>query len=117
MEFFIKSFNTFYREVLFKFSDDFKGKVYLQDQRQTSSRLILDNLVRHTGDEMEIEEDQVFYLTISQSIIDQNIEDHACKRYPTSEFKNYEECDIKYMRCMTYHLFLVGVTILVLGII
>ena len=47
---------------------------------------------------MEIDEDQVFYLTISQTIIDQSIEDHACKRYPTSEFKTYEECDIKYMR-------------------
>ena len=72
--------------------------MYLQDQRQTSSRLILDNLVRQTGDKMEIDEDQVFYLTISQTIIDQSIEDHACKRYPTSEFKTYEECDIKYMR-------------------
>ena len=63
---------------------------------------------------MEIEEDQVFYMTISQTIIDQNIEDHACKRYPTSDFKNYEECDIKYMRCVTHDCFLVVFTILVL---
>ena len=82
----------------------------MQDKRQTSTRLILDNLVRQTGDKIEIEEDQVFYMTISQNIIDKNIEDHACKRYPTNDFKNYEECDIKYMRCVTYDWLLVVFT-------
>ena len=108
---------NYYRELIFKFSDDFKGKVYVQDKRQTSTRLILDNLVRQTGDKIEIEEDQVFYMTISQTIIDKNIEDHACKRYPTSDFKNYEECDIKYMRCVTHDWFLVVFSNSVLGII
>ena len=55
--------------------------------------------MRQTGDVMKIEEDQAFYLTISQNIIDKNIKDHECKRYPTSDYKNYEECDIKFMRC------------------
>ena len=103
----LKYCKNYYRELIFKFSDGFKGKVYVQDKRQTSTRLILDNLVRQTGDKIEIEEDQVFYMTISQNIIEQNIEDHACKRYPTSDFKNYEECDINYMRYMTHDWLLV----------
>ena len=98
------------------FSRDQPEKVYVQDKRQTSTRLILDNLVRQTGDKMEIEEDQVFYMTISQTIIDKNIEDHACKRYPTSDFKNYEECDINYMRYMTHDWLLVFFYYFILGI-
>ena len=94
---------SFYRELIFKFSKDFEGKVYLQDKRETSTRFILDNLVRQTGDKMRIEEDQAFYMTISQTVIDENIEDHVCKRYPTIDFKNYEECDIEYMRCTSYN--------------
>ena len=89
-----------HRELVFKFKDDFEGRIYLQDKRQDTTRLLLDNSIRQTGDRMKLDGVKWFYITISQTRFDEDIVDNDCKSYPTPEFRNYEECDIRYMRCI-----------------
>ena len=93
---------NFFREVGVFLSKDinFDGRLLLEDKRQISTRLILDNSIRQIGDPIELKNttSQDVYVKISQTIYDEDVNSVNCKIFPNHEFDSYQSCDINFMR-------------------
>ena len=79
---------------------NFDGRLLLEDKRQISKRLILDNSIRQIGDPIELKNatSQDVYVKISQTIYDEDVNSVNCKIFPNHEFDSYQSCDINFMR-------------------
>ena len=79
---------------------NFDGRLLLEDKRQISTRLILDNSIRQIGDPIELKNatSQDVYVKISQTIYDEDVNSVNCKIFPNHEFDSYQSCDINFMR-------------------
>jgi hypothetical protein len=88
-------------EVHFEFKDftNFTIEIRIEDKEYTSVRPLLENEMKQKGDRIiapETGHTVDFYLDFEQNVLDEKIK--KCQNYPTISYKNYKDCDKKFIR-------------------